>query len=77
VATVKAYHPLRKVLERHGISWNRKTAQLVELPWVTEEYVKAHVKARPEHLGLVITLMLQGAPAPEVEDEWDYWENSN
>jgi hypothetical protein len=55
---------LRPLLAAHGINWNWKTAQLAACPWVTGEYVAAHVKAQPDNLGLAITLMLRGAPAP-------------
>jgi hypothetical protein len=34
---------------------------------VTPEYVAAHASARPNDLGLAITLMLRGAAAPEAE----------
>jgi hypothetical protein len=60
-------HPLRDELARHGIHWNWKTVRLANCPWVTPEYVAAHVKARPNDLGLVITLMLRGTPAPKDE----------
>jgi hypothetical protein len=63
----RADHPLRRVLESYGIQWNRTTAQLATLPWVTPEYVAAHAQARPKDLGLAITLMLRGAAAPEAE----------
>jgi hypothetical protein len=65
---------LRPVLEAHGIHWNWKTAQLANCSWVTTEYVKAHVKARPKNLGLAITLMLQGAAAPESDEDDDYYD---
>jgi hypothetical protein len=56
---------LRAVLEGYGINWNWKTAQLAQKPWVTAGYIAAHVQARPDNLGLAISLMLQQAPPPK------------
>jgi hypothetical protein len=67
-------HPLREVLARHGIHWNWKTVRLANCEWVTPEYIAAHVKARPKELGLTITLMLRGEPAPESAEHDDYYD---
>lgn len=63
---------LRPVLAQVGIDWNWKTAQLAACEWVTEDYVRAHVKARPKQLGLVISLMLNGVAAPKLDEENPY-----
>ncbi len=64
---------LRAILKKYGIDWNWKTAQLAGCSWVTEKYVAAHVGARRNNLGLAITLMLRGVPAPKQEVTATFW----
>lgn len=55
---------IRAALEANGIALNRATIRLLECPWITPEYIAAHVAADPERIGLVIRRMLDGDPAP-------------
>jgi hypothetical protein len=56
---------IRQTLYAVGIDWNKTTAQLAHCPWVTEEYIHAHVMAVPsQHLGLAIQRMLDCLPPP-------------
>ncbi|MCB8980623.1 MAG: hypothetical protein H6657_24700 [Ardenticatenaceae bacterium] len=56
---------IRQTLYAVGIDWNKATAQLANCPWVTEDYIHAHVTAVPSHhLGLAIQRMLDGLPPP-------------
>lgn len=55
---------IRAALEANGIALNRSTARLVDCPWVTPDYIAAHVAADPGRIGLVIRRMLDGDPAP-------------
>ena len=56
---------IRQTLYAAGIDWNKTTAQLAHCPWVTEDYIHAHVTAVPtQYLGLAIQRMLDGLPPP-------------
>ena len=56
---------IRQTLYAVGIDWNKTTAQLAHCPWVTEDYIHAHVTAVPtQYLGLAIQRMLDGLPPP-------------
>ena len=56
---------IRQTLYAVGIDWNKTTAQLAHCPWVSEDYIQAHVTAvSPQHLGLAIQRMLDGLPPP-------------
>ena len=65
--------PVWTALHEAGITRNRRTERLSQLPHITPEYITGHPLAlqragKGSHTGLLVTILESGEPAPELNE---------